>query len=168
MIIERWLSTPEAQGAFGEDLARCVPRQLVIYLEGDLGTGKTTLCRGLLRGLGHAGAARSPTYTLLEPYELATRRLYHLDLYRLGDPLELDYLGLRDLLGEPAIWVVEWPERGRGMLPPPDLWVRIGYAGSGRRLALSAATPAGRTVLEALMSAPSDEASRPVAADVGQ
>lgn len=148
--MEQWLPSPEAQLAFGTRLAALVPPRLVIYLEGDLGTGKTTLTRGLLRGLGHQGAARSPTYTLLEPYELGERRLYHLDLYRLGDPLELEYLGLRDLLAEDALWVVEWPERGRGMLPPPDLRILIEYADQGRHLRFIAETSVGRSLLDDL------------------
>jgi len=124
-----------------------------LLLSGEVGTGKTTLTRGVLIGLGHRGAARSPTYTLLEPYELALGYLYHLDLYRLGDPEELEYLGLRDLLADDAVWMVEWPERGLGMLPPPDLRITIAYASNGRRLDLSATTPAGRAVLDALHAA---------------
>jgi tRNA threonylcarbamoyladenosine biosynthesis protein TsaE len=148
--MEEWLSDPEAQVAFGRRLAALLPPRLVVYLQGDLGTGKTTLTRGLLAGLGHEGAARSPTYTLLEPYELADRRLYHLDLYRLGDPEELEYLGLRDLLAEDAIWMVEWPERGLGVLPPADLRISIAYAADGRRLRISAVTASGQAVLDAL------------------
>jgi tRNA threonylcarbamoyladenosine biosynthesis protein TsaE len=148
--MEEWLSDPEAQVAFGRRLAALLPPRLVVYLQGDLGTGKTTLTRGLLTGLGHEGAARSPTYTLLEPYELADRRLYHLDLYRLGDPEELEYLGLRDLLAEDAIWMVEWPERGLGVLPPADLRISIAYAADGRRLRISAETASGQAVLDAL------------------
>jgi tRNA threonylcarbamoyladenosine biosynthesis protein TsaE len=99
--------------------------------------------RGVLRGLGHTGPVRSPTYTLLEPYEVKSMRLYHLDLYRLGDPEELEYLGLRDLLDGQSVLFVEWPERGKGALPPPDLRVRIAYADESRALELSAAGPRG-------------------------
>jgi tRNA threonylcarbamoyladenosine biosynthesis protein TsaE len=159
-MIEQWLPDPEAQLAFGARLAALVPPRLILYLEGDLGTGKTTLTRGVLAGLGHRGAARSPTYTLLEPYELADRRLNHLDLYRLGDPQELEYLGLRDLLAEDAVWMVEWPERGRGVLPPPDLTIAIEYAVNGRRLRLSTTTPTGEAVLEALTGRRSPAAGR--------
>jgi len=148
--MEQWLPDPEAQMAFGRRLAALLPPRLIIYLQGDLGTGKTTLTRGLLAGLGHEGAARSPTYTLLEPYELADRRLYHLDLYRLGDPEELEYLGLRDLLAEDAIWMVEWPERGLGVLPPADLRIGIAYDADGRRLRISAETAAGQAFLDDL------------------
>ena len=109
--------------------------------------GKTTLTRGFLRALGHQGAVRSPTYTLLEPYSLATRTCYHLDLYRLGDPEELEYLGLRDLLQGPAVLLVEWPEQGAGGLPPPDLRIQITYAGAGRRIDLGDASEVGAAML---------------------
>jgi tRNA threonylcarbamoyladenosine biosynthesis protein TsaE len=153
MMTELWLSGSESQLAFGARLAAALPSRLILYLEGDLGTGKTTLARGILSGLGHRGAARSPTYTLLEPYDLGARQVNHLDLYRLGDPEELEYLGLRDLLAEDAVWMVEWPERGLGVLPPPDLTILIEYAPNGRCLRLCAATPSGRAVIDALDAA---------------
>jgi tRNA threonylcarbamoyladenosine biosynthesis protein TsaE len=134
--MEVLLPDAESQTAFGKRLAAILPSQMVIHLYGDLGTGKTTLARGILRGLGYQGPARSPTYTLIEPYEIGPRRVYHLDLYRLADPEELDYLGLRDLLGEAAIWLVEWPERAAGLLPAADLTIRIEYLSEGRRLTL--------------------------------
>ena len=143
-----------SQTAFGARLAAVVPSQFVIHLQGDLGTGKTTLARGLLRGLGYQGAARSPTYTLIEPYEIGPRRVYHLDLYRLGDPEELEYLGLRDLLGDAALWLVEWPERGAGLLPAADLVIAIEYLPQGRRLTLSPHTAAAHAVLKGLNLAP--------------
>jgi tRNA threonylcarbamoyladenosine biosynthesis protein TsaE len=138
------------QTAFGRALAVCLRAPLVLYLVGDLGTGKTTLVRGALRGLGHQGSVRSPTYTLLEPYELAGMRVFHLDLYRLGDPEELEYLGLRDLLDEDSVLFVEWPERGAGVLPPADLEIRLDHSGNGRRLELLARTEAGRSLAAAL------------------
>lgn len=109
-----------------------------IGLEGELGAGKTTLARALIRALGHEGPVVSPTYTLLEPYPVAGRMLYHLDLYRLADPGELEYLGVRDW--DPARdWLlVEWPEQGAGYLPPLALEVRLGYAGHARRATLAA------------------------------
>ena len=119
----------------------------IVYLQGELGTGKTTLVRGLLRGLGHHGKVRSPTYTLVEPYLLDAGTAYHLDLYRLGSAEELEWLGLRDMLGEQALLLVEWPERGVGVLPPPDLEIRIDYAGEGRVVNLHAATAAGERLL---------------------
>ncbi len=136
-----------AQEALGARLARACPDACSIWLQGELGAGKTTLVRGFLRQLGHQGPVKSPTYTLIEPYRLARHECYHLDLYRLGDPEELEYLGLRDLLGESCILLVEWPERGAGWLPEPDLRVSITYAAPGRRLALSAGSPLGDGVL---------------------
>jgi tRNA threonylcarbamoyladenosine biosynthesis protein TsaE len=151
--VEVLIGDPESQGAFGERLAACLPVRFVVYLEGDLGTGKTTLARGILRGLGHSGTVRSPTYTLIEPYEIGSRRLYHLDLYRLSDPEELDYLGLRDLIAEDAVLLVEWPERGAGALPAPDLRIRLDYLPAGRRLALDGASEKGRVLARALACA---------------
>ncbi len=138
----------EAMGALGERLGRGCAGGGVVYLVGDLGTGKTTLVRGMLRGLGHRGSVRSPTFTLVEPYALAALDAYHLDLYRLGDPEELEYLGLRDYLEPGVLCLVEWPERGLGHLPPSDLTVRIEYADDGRRIELTAETPAGQRILD--------------------
>lgn len=143
----------ESQGAFGERLASYLPARFAVFLEGDLGTGKTTLARGILRGLGHRGAVRSPTYTLIEPYEIASRRLYHLDLYRLSDPEELDYLGLRDIAAEDAVLLVEWPERGTGALPAPDLRIRLEYLPEGRRLTLTGESESGHALAQALACA---------------
>lgn len=147
------LAGQTAQIAFGRRIAEHLRPPCVIYLRGDLGTGKTTLVRGILRGFGHTGAVRSPTYTLLEPYEFGTMRLYHLDLYRLGDPEELEYLGLRDLLEDRSLFLVEWPERGKGLLPAPDLTIRIEHADAARRLDLTAAGPCGRELTSRLCSA---------------
>lgn len=128
-----------AQLMLGERLAELLRGYRgTLYLRGDLGTGKTTLVRGLLRGLGYQGAVRSPTYTLIEPYEAVEPRVMHLDLYRLADPEELDYLGLRDLLEHPGLILIEWPERGAGALPLADLELLIEHAGEGRRIRLRA------------------------------
>lgn len=153
--MEIQLESPEAQRDFGATLARAMAPPCVLYLEGDLGTGKTTLTRGILAGLGHAGAVRSPTYTLIEPYALDGISVYHLDLYRLGDPEELEYLGLRDLMAEAALWVVEWPERGLGFLPKPDLLIQISYQGAGRRLTVTPLTPRGDAVQAGIGDTPS-------------
>lgn len=132
-------------------------RSWVVTLEGELGAGKTTLVRGLLGGLGHSGRVRSPTYTLIEPYRLADRDVLHLDLYRLADPGELEYLGLEDLLTPGSIALVEWPERGRGLLPPADIALELSYppsrAAAGRRLSVRTADGSGPAVLRALQSA---------------
>lgn len=139
-----------AQVAFGERLAAACTAPLLVFLEGDLGAGKTTLTRGFMHGLGHQGAVKSPTYTLVEPYELDGTAVYHLDLYRVGDPDELEYLGLREMLAERAILLVEWPERGAGWLPPADLHLRIAHRGDARALTVEAGTAAGEAVLAAL------------------
>ena len=123
---------------------------LVLGLSGDLGAGKTTLVGGFLAALGHDGSARSPTYTLIEPYRLAGRDLYHCDLYRLRDPSELDDLGLRDLLVGPSVLLVEWPERAGGRLREPDLGLHIEYSGEGRSLSLVPASDAGRRLVAGL------------------
>lgn len=128
----------------------CVDSGMFVYLRGELGAGKTTLVRAWLRGLGHEGPVRSPTYTLIEPYELPGGPCYHLDLYRLGDPEELEFLGLRDLLEVPALVLVEWPERGEGVLPPADLTIAIEHAGEARKLVFNAHSPAPKSFLDCL------------------
>lgn len=112
---------------------------LVVFLEGDLGAGKTTLTRGILRALGHSGPVRSPTFTIVEPYELQGLPFYHLDLYRLGDPEELALLGARDFLGHQGCCLIEWPGAGAGCLPEPALVARLGYQGEGREVVLKSA-----------------------------
>jgi len=117
---------------YGIAIAKQMRRDELVFLEGELGAGKTTLARGILRGLGFAGHVKSPTYTLVEPYEFDTQRVYHFDFYRIKDPEELEYIGLDDLLGERAIKLVEWPERASGRLPRPDRVVRIRVENDGR------------------------------------
>ncbi len=153
--MERLLRGEAAQLAFGRRLGEAVTAPALLFLEGDLGAGKTTLARGFLQARGHTGPVRSPTYTLIEPYALPHGTVYHLDLYRLGDPEELEYLGLREMLAEQAVLLVEWPERGAGWLPPPDLRLHLAYseAGGARRLRLEAATPRGEALCSALSGA---------------
>ncbi len=129
------LALPDADAteALGADLWRAWDGRLcVVALQGDLGAGKTTLVRGLLRAAGHTGPVRSPTYTLMEPYDVGDRRVLHLDLYRLADPGELDFLGVRDELEDGVLVLVEWPDRGAGVMPPSGLEVVLSDHGSGR------------------------------------
>lgn len=142
--------------ALGAALARALPAApaaaLVLALYGELGAGKTTLARGLLRALGEAGPVRSPSYTLLEPYELPGWRVRHIDLYRLADPSEVQALGLRDELQPGALLIVEWPERGSGQLPPSDIELALAETagGTSRQAVLRAGTAAGQSWLGAL------------------
>ena len=141
-MIELVLADADATEALGSRLARALPARAVVYLHGDLGAGKSTLARALLRALGVAGAIRSPTYTLVEPYALAAGGLaLHLDLYRIGNAGELEFLGLDP--AEARLWLVEWPERGEGALPPADLEVFLEVEGEGRRCRLRPESSAG-------------------------
>lgn len=146
---------PDATRAIGARLAGVLlaadlREPFVVGLTGDLGAGKTTLVGGLLAALGHEGPARSPTYSLIEPYRLAGRDVHHCDLYRLRDPEELEDLGFRDLLIGPSLVFVEWPERAGERLREPDLHLHLTYSGAGREVSVAAGSEAGRRVLEAL------------------
>ena len=106
----------------------------LVFLRGELGAGKTTLARGILRGLGHTGPVKSPTYTLLEPYALGDREVFHFDFYRIVDPEELEFIGVDDLMGSAALKLVEWPEHARDRLPNPDLDISLHEISGGRLL----------------------------------
>lgn len=145
-----WLADPEATEALGAALGQIMDHGGVIHLAGELGAGKTSLSRGLIQGLGHSGAVKSPTYTLVEPYEHLTPAVYHFDLYRLGDPEELEYMGIRDYLQAGVICLVEWPSRGEGVLPAPDLVVTLTARDQGRSATVAAFTAPGRALLASL------------------
>lgn len=141
-----FLPAPDATDALARALAATQPRGVAVYLHGDLGAGKSSLARGWLRALGVTGAVRSPTYTLVERYPLASGgEALHLDLYRIGDGGELEFLGLDEV--DAALWLIEWPERGAERLVPPDLEVWLAMEGEGRRATLRAQTPVAQAWL---------------------
>lgn len=123
----RTLVDQAATEALGAELGTQLRPPVVVHLEGDLGAGKSTLARGLLRSWGVTGPVRSPTYTLIESYETDAGLVHHLDLYRLGDPEELYFLGLDDMLAQPAVWLIEWPAVAEGVLPAPNWRVFLAY-----------------------------------------
>ena len=137
------LHDEEAMERFGQRLAQLTQGLGILFLEGDLGAGKTTLSRGIIRGLGHVGPVKSPTFTLVEPYEIGTVRAFHFDLYRLVDPEELEYMGIRDYFDGDALCLIEWPQKGAGFLPKPDLTITISAAVVGRSLQILPQTERG-------------------------
>ncbi len=160
-----YLADESATETFGEMLARATQSNSAeanglwrshatlggrIFLTGDLGAGKTTLTRGLIHAYGYEGAVKSPTYTLVEPYELEQCKLYHFDLYRLADPEEVEFLGVREYFDDANLCIIEWPEKGKGYLPAADLEVSLTVEGAGRRVSWAAQTAKGRAMNQAL------------------
>ncbi|RZZ84329.1 tRNA (adenosine(37)-N6)-threonylcarbamoyltransferase complex ATPase subunit type 1 TsaE [Pseudoxanthomonas winnipegensis] len=142
------LAQVEDTARLGSALAFTRPPQAAVHLHGDLGAGKSTLARALLRGLGVTGSVRSPTYTLIERYPIDGGEAWHLDLYRLGDAGELDFLGLDEAVA--TLWLIEWPEKGRGGLPRADLEIFLEISGQGRDARLVAGTETGQAWLARL------------------
>ncbi|NQY63128.1 MAG: tRNA (adenosine(37)-N6)-threonylcarbamoyltransferase complex ATPase subunit type 1 TsaE [Alteromonadaceae bacterium] len=140
-------------GALASVVLSELKQGIVVYLNGDLGAGKTTLTRGFVQGMGHTGNVKSPTYTLVEPYDLGPWQVYHFDLYRLADPEELEYMGIRDYFSDNCCCFIEWPEKGGGMLTEADLIVNMNYSGEQRNITLHAKTELGLRVLTLLESA---------------
>ncbi|MGR9088541.1 MAG: tRNA (adenosine(37)-N6)-threonylcarbamoyltransferase complex ATPase subunit type 1 TsaE [Gammaproteobacteria bacterium] len=132
--MQRFLRSTEETENFGAELCRVLPPKCVIYLEGELGAGKTTLVRGFLRAAGYAGVVKSPTYTLVEEYTIKDRTVFHFDLYRLADPEELEWIGIRDYFSGDGIVFVEWPAMGAGFLPEPDWVIQLSEQDAGRML----------------------------------
>lgn len=150
-----WLLENEAATiAAGTKLANAVKNQLkqgiVVYLNGDLGAGKTTLTRGFVQGMGHKGTVKSPTYTLVEPYELPPWQVYHFDLYRLADPEELEFMGIRDYFNDNCCCFIEWPEKAAGFLSKADLVIDLTYVAEQRHIDLHASSSKGAELLALL------------------
>lgn len=151
MLLERQAATADDTERLGATLAPLLRAGLAVYLHGELGSGKTSFVRGILRGLGVTGAVKSPTYTLVEPYSLPALSVYHFDLYRLNDPEELEFLGVRDYLEGSGVCLVEWAERGAGVLPQPDLDIVIERLEEGRMLQFTSRTDMGAALLRGLL-----------------
>ena len=145
-----FLSDEKATLAYGNRLAQVLEPGLFVALCGNLGSGKTTLTRGILRGLGYPGKVKSPTYTLVELYNLTKLDLYHFDFYRFNDPQEWLDAGFRDYFDHGNICLVEWPERARDLLPVPDLKIALSMEGDGRRIGIAAETEHGKRCLDRL------------------
>lgn len=148
------LADTDATVALGKQLASIVCHTntgFVAYLNGDLGAGKTTLTRGFIQGMGHQGNVKSPTYTLVEPYDLNEWQIYHFDLYRLADPEELEYMGIRDYFIEKSCAFIEWPEKGEGILQGADLIINLAYSDEQRHVVLLANTLKGKNILSRLV-----------------
>jgi tRNA threonylcarbamoyladenosine biosynthesis protein TsaE len=144
------LADVEATEELGAGLAHACRGGEVIFLTGQLGAGKTSLSRGFIRALGHTGAVKSPTYTLVEPYELDKFAVYHFDLYRLHDPEELELMGIRDYFRTDSVCLIEWPGKGQGHLPQADLVIEIQTINQGREVSLQSLSDVGQALIESL------------------
>lgn len=155
-LIRRLAHSAEEMERFGAELGRALPplpgRLAILYLEGELGAGKTTLARGLIVGRGYKGLVRSPTFMLLERYALEGLTAIHIDLYRLSEPSDIQAVGFRDFALPEHLWLIEWPERGTGVLPPPDVRVALQVTSEGHLAEASAHSELGQAWLAALPS----------------
>ncbi|MEX2130061.1 MAG: tRNA (adenosine(37)-N6)-threonylcarbamoyltransferase complex ATPase subunit type 1 TsaE [Pseudohongiellaceae bacterium] len=153
-----FLADESATEEFGRRLALAAQSDsgnfgTLIYLQGDLGAGKTTLVRGFMRGYGYQGPVKSPTYTLVEPYELPGCNIYHFDLYRISDPEEIEFMGVAEYFSESNLCLIEWPERGKGVIPSADLEIGLSGTGDGRSLRWRAVSLRGEQLAERLLQA---------------
>jgi tRNA threonylcarbamoyladenosine biosynthesis protein TsaE len=139
--------------ALGRALGPCLEPGTIVFLQGELGAGKTTLARGILRGLGFEGRVKSPTYALVEVYEVSRLHLHHFDFYRFRDPREWIDAGFRESFDGRNVSLVEWPEKAAGMLPPADLEIHLASSGSGRSVRLQPSSPRGTRIAQALARA---------------
>lgn len=134
--MKTYLKDTEATEQFGAKLWAELPPKCLIFLYGELGAGKTTLVRGFLRAAGYTGAVKSPTYTLVEEYTIGGRKIFHFDLYRVADPEELEWIGIRDYFDRDCVCFIEWPDMGKGFLPDPDRVISLVADGSGRSITI--------------------------------
>lgn len=153
--LTRYIPDESTMLRFGKKLAESILNSraesaVILYFNGDLGAGKTTLTRGMVQGLGFRGNVKSPTYTLVEEYNIAGKMIYHFDLYRLSDPEELEFMGIRDYFTKDSICLIEWAEKGQGILPPPDLLINIDYYDDARNITLIAQNTLGEQILQQL------------------
>lgn len=145
------LSDLKVMAEFAAQLAQVLPNSGVIFLHGNLGAGKTTLVRNILAALNYTGITKSPTFTLVETYTLKDLVINHFDLYRIADPSELEFMGIRDYLSGQALCIFEWPQKGAGILPPADLEITLEYKGMGRIATVTANSPVGQQIIDKLL-----------------
>ena len=141
----------QATVSFGNQLAGLLTQGATIYMYGDLGAGKTTLTRGIVQGFGHTGKVKSPTYTLVEPYELESINVYHFDLYRLADPEELEFMGIRDYFDNNSVCIIEWPSKGEGVIPRADIEITLEYKNESRDVTVKAISERAKAVVTKLI-----------------